>query len=493
MCLVLLAAALVAPPARAAERYVDEVFGSVTTTTNVVYGQAPNSSGEQQVLKLEISEPTGDTELFRPVLIFGAGGYFKRLDLNTVRSIIVPYYVRRGWVVINPVYRIRPELPEGWPNLLLTPDVADNVDAFLDAVRDAQHDIQAAVRWVRRNAVEHRLDAGRVAVGGQSAGALTALAVAFNHDEGPGESGNPGYPSVPTAVVSHAGAYGPGIEGMIEPGDPPVAILHGTHDTVVPYATGVLPCAVTTAVLNICEHTPFVGAEHGLSGTCCAEASDFLLRYVVRAPRAATAVSLDAAPDPLRVAEPVVLRATLTAAGVPLAEGVPLEGKRVTFAFGSERMEVVTGPAGDAEATFTPAAAGSLDISATFSGEQTTTATTIASGSGYAGSRATASVEVAREGTVLTYEGETRPTGETVNVAARLLQDDGAPIFEAAVTFEIKGERITVSTDEQGLATAGLAVPDHGRSQEVVVTYPGDDSYEPARTSATVTWGGTPK
>ena len=46
----------------------------------------------------------------------------------------------------------------------------------------AQQDTQAAVRWVRRHAADYRVDPNKVAVGGFSAGAVTAANVAYNSD-----------------------------------------------------------------------------------------------------------------------------------------------------------------------------------------------------------------------------------------------------------------------------------------------------------------------
>jgi poly(3-hydroxybutyrate) depolymerase len=62
------------------------------------------------------------------------------------------------------------------------------------AITDAQHDAQAAVRWLRRHADQYRIDPERIAIGGTSAGAITALYVG-NHAEDPGTSGNPEFRS----------------------------------------------------------------------------------------------------------------------------------------------------------------------------------------------------------------------------------------------------------------------------------------------------------
>ena len=51
----------------------------------------------------------------------------------------------------------------------------------------------------------YRIDTGRIAIGGTSAGAITALNVGANADD-PGTSGSPGFSSAVSAAVSLSGA-----------------------------------------------------------------------------------------------------------------------------------------------------------------------------------------------------------------------------------------------------------------------------------------------
>ena len=363
---VVAAAGLQATPAQSAERYVDEVFTDVVTTSGIVYGQAVNSRGELQDLTLTLYSPAGDTEPFRPVFLYAPGGFFTNVD--GCPTSYLDTMAKRGYVAACMRYRVRPELPNGLPGVLLP----ENLPATTEASHDVQHDMQAAVRWFRRHAVTHRVDAGRIAVAGHSAGGITAQGAAFNSED-PGDSGNPGYPSVVTAAVSHSGGWAVGLQGVIEPGSSPVAYFHAVDDTVVPFATAVAPCAATTAVGNICELTPFPSGGHRRQGDNLAR--EFVVRQVVRAPRTPTTVTID------RVG--AALMATLKA-----DDGSPLGGRRVVFTIGSQHVEATTGS--DGVATFgvangTPPAA---EVVVTFSGEQTSAATRLAAGSGYAGSLA---------------------------------------------------------------------------------------------------------
>ena len=50
------------------------------------------------------------------------------------------------------------------------------------------------MRFLRKNATTYKIDPDRIAIGGSSAGAITALQVGANSED-PGTSGNPGFSS----------------------------------------------------------------------------------------------------------------------------------------------------------------------------------------------------------------------------------------------------------------------------------------------------------
>ena len=272
------------PGAAAEGRYLDSDFDVSRTRVDVPYGEAMNSRGERQTLLLDVYEPDGDGEQFRPAVVWVHGGYFLRGSKTDVQ--FLHHLTRRGYVTVPITYRVRPEMPEGLGGIVLSPDVAENAPYFIDAVRDAQHDTMAAIRWVRANAADLRVDPGRIVVAGHSAGGLTTFNVVFNSED-PGDSGNPGWSSLVAAGLSSAGAYGPGISGRAAlPGDAPMLVMHGTHDTVVPVVGSTLPCANKLAVGTVCEQRLYPGAGHGLPvddrGITSAQ---FLYRHVIGAPR----------------------------------------------------------------------------------------------------------------------------------------------------------------------------------------------------------------
>ena len=69
------------------------------------------------------------------------------------------------------------------------------------------YDPKAAVRWLRKNAAELRIDTERIAAFGCSAGAMTtAFLCGVGDTKGEGTSGNPGFSSDIQAGVALSGA-----------------------------------------------------------------------------------------------------------------------------------------------------------------------------------------------------------------------------------------------------------------------------------------------
>ena len=275
---VILVAALAAQTAAVADdqRYRDEVFASVAITADIAYGQAVDEHGEMETLRLDLYEPTGDTEAARPAFVWIHGGGFSNGDKASLfEAMLAGRFARRGYVVASINYRLREGEYYGF-------GVGD--PRLPQVIADAQHDAQAAVRWLRANAAAYRVDAGRVAVGGFSAGAITALYVNYNSAD-PGQSGNAGYPSNTSACVDVAGGMDVTLMGA---GEPPVLVVHGTADTTVPYS-GALDIVARAQEAGVtAEFHPVEGAGH-LVWSADAEQiigwmSDFLYRYVAPQP-----------------------------------------------------------------------------------------------------------------------------------------------------------------------------------------------------------------
>ena len=209
------------PPGAAPLRYRDLVFSTVSTTTNVTYGSAMNNSGQTVTLQLDIYEPTGDTVTARPAIVWVHGGSFCCGDKTSGELVDeANTFAKKGYFNVSINYRLEsPGCSAGG----VTP-------ACLTAIQEARDDAKTAVRFLRTNAAVYGIDATRIAIGGSSAGAITALNVGFTSSEDP--------PAAVAGAVSLSGAHVLS-GGAIDSGDAPSLLFHGTADTTVPYSWAV--------------------------------------------------------------------------------------------------------------------------------------------------------------------------------------------------------------------------------------------------------------
>ncbi len=200
-------------------RYLDEIFSDVEITSDITYGQSATYDGQTMILTLYLYQPAGDDASVRAAIVWIHGGHFTHGDKTDDPFVTLPTkFAKRGYVCISINYRIVSD----------TEFAANPVPAMMNAMYDSK----AAVRWLRANAEEYSIDTDRIAIGGGSAGGYTALHVAYYQDD-EGTSGNPGYPSNVNCVAELWG--GMANYNKMETGEPPLLIIHGTADTVVPY------------------------------------------------------------------------------------------------------------------------------------------------------------------------------------------------------------------------------------------------------------------
>jgi acetyl esterase/lipase len=205
------------PPGAAPLRYRDAVFPNVTVTSNVQYGTAVNASNQTVILRLDIYEPTGDTITARPAIVWVHGGSFSGGDKTSPELVDeANTFAMKGYFNVSINYRLE---PTGCSSGAPTP-------ACATAIHEARDDAQTAIRFLRTNAALYGIDPTRIAIGGSSAGAITAMNVGFNSREVPD--------AAVAAAVSLSGARV--LNGSAEnTNDAPSLLLHGTADTVVPY------------------------------------------------------------------------------------------------------------------------------------------------------------------------------------------------------------------------------------------------------------------
>jgi len=226
-------------------RYAEDVFTNVTVTSDIEYGSNTSFSGGTTTLRLDFYEPEGDTETERPLLIWVHGGSFiggSRTDQDMVT--LSERFAKKGYACASISYRLG----------FFPFDSTNAVRAVVRAVQD----LRGAVRFFRKDAATintYKIDPTKIYVGGSSAGAITALHVAYLNDECEiedylnasqisslggleGESGNPGYTSEVAGVINLCGAIAR--YSWIEADEVPVVSLHGTTDGTVQYNRGIV-------------------------------------------------------------------------------------------------------------------------------------------------------------------------------------------------------------------------------------------------------------
>lgn len=244
-------------PSQTPTRYLDPLFAE-TTVQQVIYSQPYG-------LTMDVYQPKNDTEQNRPVVVLAfGGGFVNGSSMNPAMVRLGQNLAKRGYVVASINYRLAP----GFLNLL------DSL-AAADVVFKALGDARAAIRFLRLSAANgnpYNIDPNRIMMGGNSAGAVLAVHVAFldsadvlpaymqtivqNNGGFEGNSGNPGYSSSISAVFNMAGAIAR--TGWIDANEPAIVSFHGIDDDVVPYECGDVYSGVTGGldVINLCGSKP---------------------------------------------------------------------------------------------------------------------------------------------------------------------------------------------------------------------------------------------
>jgi acetyl esterase/lipase len=132
-------------------------------------------------------------------------------------------FARKGFVSVSINYRL---VPGGCT-------AGSDLGACVTAIGQAREDAQTAVRFLRKKAAKYRIDPTRIGIGGSSAGAITALNVAYS-PENPGPGDHQGFPSAVRAAQSISGASL--ASSPIDAGDASALLFHGTADGLVPYS-----------------------------------------------------------------------------------------------------------------------------------------------------------------------------------------------------------------------------------------------------------------
>jgi poly(3-hydroxybutyrate) depolymerase len=236
-----------------AQRYLQPVFPNFKITDGIEYGKARNLGGQEEILKLDVFEPEGDTARLRPLLIWAHGGSFIAGDRKQMEVVqFARAFAKMGYVTASIDYRKGIDQAAALSG--------KGPEELLKAALRAMQDGRAAVRYFKRSAAEggnpYRIDTSRIMFGGSSAGAFIALHSAYLNRQDElaqhsrysselynavggsleGASGNPGYSSRFKGVINLCGALG--LAKWLEAGEVPVINMHGDADNIVPYRGG---------------------------------------------------------------------------------------------------------------------------------------------------------------------------------------------------------------------------------------------------------------
>ena len=206
--------------------------GRVSIDADVVYG-----TGGGRDLHCDVFTPP-DARRDRTAVLLIHGGGWQNGDRGQLRGYGIQL-ARHGYLCVCPEYRLSGE--SVWPAQI--------------------HDVKAALRWLRANAPALGVDADKIAVSGNSAGAHLALMLAAtpNVPVFDGKGGNPGVASSCAAVIAiypptalRIGDVGDAVANLFggkasrEAQDaaspityvhrhfPPTLLIHGNADDIVP-------------------------------------------------------------------------------------------------------------------------------------------------------------------------------------------------------------------------------------------------------------------
>lgn len=256
------ACAMLLPISAAAEAELPREY-DVQLSRNVVYGRAPIDASKdrprQRDLLVDVYRPVADGKPLanRPAVIMAFGGAFHRGDKGEERftedgaqdSSMADYcrrFARDGYACFSIDYRLTPEDPglakpvdekklvpksvnlspaatariEIVRQRMGLPPLDDQArDQYWRGILAAAEDMAMATEFVRSNRVKFGVDADRIALGGFSAGAITALNTAYGI----------GAPVKAVFALSGAvGGYNP--SQTVQPGMPSALFFVGQND-----------------------------------------------------------------------------------------------------------------------------------------------------------------------------------------------------------------------------------------------------------------------
>lgn len=204
-------------------RYLQPTFEKIVAEKDIEFGEVTNFKGQTEKLLLDVYSPEGDTETHRPVILWFHGGGF-RPGNDKRQDYIVKFskdFARRGYVCISINYRIR-ENPKD-----------DRTGTMSDALKDAM----SGLEWIRANHKKLGVDPSKIIVGGGSAGGMLTVNFGFRD----GTAAEPWDKTGILGLVNLWGSPEPSyLFSVIDKNDPPMIMVHGTEDKILPFDYAVM-------------------------------------------------------------------------------------------------------------------------------------------------------------------------------------------------------------------------------------------------------------
>jgi len=255
---------------------IDPRYGG--TLYEVTEGEMPDPRPDlvdgDQPLRVWVADPRNDLS-DRPAIVWLHGGGFA-VGIDSMYGLANTdgrAYADRGYVGFSVEYRIDTTVIGGKSLCQWVQDNEDPGDPTWEERKErcagniiaAQRDALAFVRWLRLHAEDYGVDASKIAVGGFSAGAVTASNAAYQGDD----VGDVAYFEGDDRSVSASriqagfGASGctyseeGGAPSTIGAGDAPVSFIHSEQDLAVPYACAALTVETARAAGLVAELTSY--------------------------------------------------------------------------------------------------------------------------------------------------------------------------------------------------------------------------------------------
>jgi YD repeat-containing protein len=221
---------------------------TVQITRDIVYGKGwvTYPSAQAKNLLMDMYYPQGSTASNKTALVMIHGGGWWSGD-KTAYAAEAPYFTQQGIVCFSIDYRMI-----GDSLVTVCPGVIDGAEPTYHAAYAAIRDAKAAIRWIRAHADGYGIDKNRIVTLGGSAGGYTAVVAGLADDsdfanDGAGDptvaDNHPQEPSKPNACVDMFGFtidYLPAYTDEMDSLDPPMLILHGRNDEMVPFQNAYL-------------------------------------------------------------------------------------------------------------------------------------------------------------------------------------------------------------------------------------------------------------